>query len=119
LRNYECIIILSPEAGEAVSADGSKKYANVIVSGGGEITKLDDWGKRRLAYQIRHNAEGFYLFIQFRSEHKVIEELDRQLRLDEKVLRHLIVRDLTATGKEPKVDIEGIQQGEEVKTEEG
>jgi len=119
LNNYECIIIVSPEAGEPASKDSAAKYAGVIISGGGEITKMEDWGKRRLAYEINKLYEGFYTLYNFRAESPVLGELDRQLRLDETVLRHLIVRDTLATGTEARVTIEGIQEGEALNKEEG
>lgn len=119
MNNYECIIIVSPAVGETASKDSAAKYARVIVSGGGEITKMEDWGKRRLAYEINKLHEGFYTLYNFRGDRAVLGELDRQLRLDETILRHLIVRDVLAAGTEPAISIEGIQGGEAINTEEG
>jgi small subunit ribosomal protein S6 len=119
LYNYECIVILSPDSAEAASKNSAQKYATVIVSGGGEITRMEDWGRRRLAYEIKKFNEGTYILYGFRADRAVLTELDRQLRLDETVLRHLIVRDVLATGTEAKIAIEGIQQGELINKEEG
>lgn len=119
MNNYECIIIVSPDAGETGAKESAFKYAKTIVTGGGEITKMEDWGKRRLAYEIEKFQEGFYTLYNFRAERSVLTELDRQLRLDESVLRHLIVRDVLATGNETRIAIEGVQEGETINTEEG
>ncbi|MBI4720135.1 MAG: 30S ribosomal protein S6 [Chitinivibrionia bacterium] len=119
MYNYECIVILSPDSAETAAKNSSQKYAGVIVSGGGEITKMEDWGRRRLAYEINKQSEGCYILYGFRAANAVLTELDRQLRLDETVLRHLIVRDVLATGTEAKIAIEGIQEGEVLNKEEG
>ena len=105
---------MSPLIGEAEVKALTKKYANVIVSQGGEITKIDEWGKRKLAYQIDDYDEGFYVLFSYRSENKGLDELNRQLRLDEGVLRHMIVRDQLASGTEPKIEIEDVQDGEDI-----
>jgi len=109
LRSYECILILSPGGSETLSKEKASRYARVITEGGGEMTKVDHWGKRRLAYEIKDHQEGYYLLLQFRGEPKVITELDRQLRLDEEILRHMIVKNPLATGEEAKIDIEEVQ----------
>ncbi len=108
MRSYECTIIVSPGLGEEALRSAEKKYAEIITSGGGEITKMEEWGKRRLAYEINHHEEGYYLFYKFRCENPTLEELSRRLRLDESVLRHLIVKDPIATGGEPKIDPDSV-----------
>jgi small subunit ribosomal protein S6 len=104
VRSYECAVILHP----AVSDDGLRtstaKYVELIAKGGGEITKVETWGKRRLSYEIMKQPEGHYFFYRFRGANSVIDELGRQLRIDESVLRHLIVCDETAEGNEPSLD---------------
>lgn len=104
MRSYECAVILHP----AVTDDGLKastaKYVEIIAHRGGAITKVETWGKRRLSYEIMKQPEGHYFFYRFRGDNPLIAELGRQLRIDESVLRHLIVRDELATGAEPGVD---------------
>ncbi len=104
MRSYECAVIFQP----AVSDDGLKastaKYVEVIASSGGEITGVETWGKRRLAFEIMKQPEGHYFFYRFRGNAPLLDELGRQLRIDENVLRHMIVRDERATGEEPRLD---------------
>jgi small subunit ribosomal protein S6 len=93
LKDYECVVIFAPAvAGDAI-VGATKKYADVITSQGGEIKEIDDWGKRSLAYEINYHREGHYLFYRFKGGKSVLDELGRQLRIDENVIRHMIVRD--------------------------
>jgi small subunit ribosomal protein S18 len=104
MRSYECAVILHPAVNDEGLKASAAKYVDIIAHGGGEITKLETWGKRRLSYEIMRQPEGHYYFYRFRGAESLIGELGRQLRIDENVLRHLIVRDETATGAEPKLD---------------
>ncbi|HEX6792063.1 MAG TPA: 30S ribosomal protein S6 [Candidatus Krumholzibacteria bacterium] len=104
MRSYECAVVLHP----AVHEDGLKastaKYVDIIARSGGEITRVETWGKRRLSYEIMKQPEGHYYFYKFRGASALVDELGRQLRIDEQVLRHMIVRDEQATGTEEKLD---------------
>lgn len=101
MRSYECTIIFTPQLDESAFRATADKYAGLVTAQGGVLTKREQWGKRRLAYSIRHNSEGYYFLLGFRGERSLLAELDRQLRLDESVLRHLIVKDELARGDEP------------------
>jgi small subunit ribosomal protein S6 len=93
LKDYECAVIFAPTvAGEAL-ANATKRYADIITAQGGEVTQVDDWGKRSLAYEIKFHREGYYCFYRFKGGQAVLNELNRQLRIDESVIRHMIVRD--------------------------
>ena len=104
MRSYECAVILYP----AVNDDGLKtstaKYVDIIARSGGEITRVETWGKRRLSFEINKQPEGHYYFYKFRGANTLVDELGRQLRIDEQVLRHMIVRDEQATGDEAKLE---------------
>jgi len=76
------------------------------------MTALETWGKRRLAYEIQHHAEGYYFFYRFRGQDRVVNELDRQLRIDESVIRHMVVRDERASGDEPVLAVDAIEVSE-------
>ena len=93
MRNYECAVIFAPGMSGEDLETATKKYSEVITSRGGDLTELDNWGKRTLAYEINHHREGFYYFYRFKGENEIINELNRQLRIDERVLRHMVVRD--------------------------
>jgi small subunit ribosomal protein S6 len=109
MRSYECAVILQP----AVTDDGLKtstaKYVDIIANGGGEITRVETWGKRRLSYEIMKQPEGHYFFYRFRGDNPLLDELGRQLRIDENVLRHMIVRDELATGAEDKLEPAAVE----------
>jgi small subunit ribosomal protein S6 len=109
VRSYECAIVFYPGIGDDGVKAGMAKYARVIEDGGGELTCVETWGKRRLAYEIDHQSEGFYYFYRFRGTTDILNELGRQLRIDESVLRHLIVKDDLAKGNEPKIGLEGLE----------
>ena len=73
-------------------SDGaSERVSSLITSRGGEIVKVDTWGRRRMAYPIKRNVDGYYTILRFRLEPRLTEEVDRNLRLMEQVLRHLVV----------------------------
>jgi small subunit ribosomal protein S6 len=97
-------VILHPSVNEEGLRASTAKYVDVIAQGGGEITKVETWGKRRLAFEIMHQPEGHYFFYRFRGASSLVDELGRQLRIDENVLRHMVVRDETASGTEPSLD---------------
>lgn len=91
MRNYEAVIIVDPRLEEADIQQAVEKLAKVIQSGG-EVAKIDQWGRRRLAYEINHLKEGHYVVAGFKAEADLIEELDRLLRIGEEYIRHKIVR---------------------------
>ena len=92
MRQYEMMVILDPEIDERTVAPSLEKFLNVITSGGGNIEKLDVWGKRRLAYEIDKRSEGIYAVIDMSATPELAQELDRQLGLNESVLRTKLIR---------------------------
>jgi small subunit ribosomal protein S6 len=93
VKEYECVVVLAPNVGSEVLESATKKCKDVITSRGGTVTALDDWGKRGLAYEINFHREGYYHFYRFQGSKEIVDELNRQLRIDENVIRHLIVRE--------------------------
>lgn len=92
LRHYELLLILEPTLDERTVAPSIDTFLNVIRQGGGTVENVDVWGKRRMAYEIRKNAEGIYAVINVNAPAEVVAELDRQLNLNESVLRTKITR---------------------------
>jgi len=88
MRKYETIFILQPELGEDDIAVVTGKVQDVITSYKGELHRMDDWGVRKLAYSIRKCARGRYYYVRYDGVASMIAELERRLRLDEKVLRY-------------------------------
>lgn len=93
MKDYECAVIFAPTLAAETLAGATKRYADIISAQGGRVTAIDDWGKRSLAYEINFHREGYYCFYRFQGGQEVLAELNRQLRIDENVIRHMIVRD--------------------------
>ena len=92
VRHYEMMIILDPELEERTVAPSLEKFLDVVRKGGGSVDKVDIWGKRRLAYDIDKRSEGIYAVVDMNAEPTVAKELDRQLNLNESVLRTKLIR---------------------------
>jgi small subunit ribosomal protein S6 len=92
LRDYELIVIISPDVPEEEVPASVDKIGEFITSKGGSITQVDRWGKRRLAYPIKHFKEGNYVLTKFKIEPAMTAELEASLRISEKILRHMLVR---------------------------
>jgi len=91
MRNYELSVVLFSTLSEEEKVATLEKVKELITRFGGEITNVDDWGKRKLAYEIDKQREGFYYFIQFNAETTVPAEVESRIRIMEQVLRYLIV----------------------------
>ena len=92
MRQYELMIILAPDLEERTVAPSLDQYLNVVKKAGGTVEKVDVWGRRRLAYEIDKRAEGIYAVIDLTAEPAAVQELDRQLNLNESVLRTKVLR---------------------------
>ncbi len=92
MRAYELMVILDPDLEERTVAPSLDKYLNLVRSDGGTVEKVDVWGRRRLAYEIQKNAEGIYAVVELTAEPATVKELDRQLGLNESVLRTKVMR---------------------------
>jgi len=92
MRHYELMVILDPDLEERTVAPSLDKFLNVIRQGGGTVDNVDIWGRRRLAYDIDKKSEGIYAVINMNAEPSVAQELDRQLGLNEAVLRTKLIR---------------------------
>lgn len=92
MRQYELMVILDPEVEERTVAPSLDKYLSVISTEGGSVDKVDIWGRRRMAYDIKKRSEGIYAVVDFTATSDTAKELDRQLGLNEAVLRTKILR---------------------------
>ena len=94
-RTYELIYVLKPDAPETEVAELHKQVADIVERMGGTIDKSENaapWGRRRLAYEIGHHKEGFYVLEVITGSAELMKEIDRRLKVTEGLLRHLIVR---------------------------
>ena len=92
MRAYEVMVILDPSLEERTVEPSLDKYLNVIRKDGGSVDNVDVWGRRRLAYEIKKNAEGIYAVINLNAEPDTVKEFARQLGLNESVLRTKVLR---------------------------
>lgn len=91
-HQYELMVILDPEIDERTVAPSLDKFLAVITNDGGTIDKVDIWGRRRLAYEIQKKTEGIYAVVNFTATSAATDELDRQLKLSEAVMRTKVLR---------------------------
>lgn len=93
MRKYELMIVFRPQLDEETIDAALNRYTEIITGAGGEVTNVDKWGKRRLAYEIDKNTEGYYVVMNFTATTEAINELDRILKITDEPIRHLLVRD--------------------------
>lgn len=92
MRPYEVMIILDPTLEDDNIQAQVDKSTTLITSRGGTLGQVAKWGKRRLAYEIQHHREGYYVLVETNAEPPVMAELDRALQLADEVLRHKVIR---------------------------
>jgi small subunit ribosomal protein S6 len=92
MRQYEMMIILDPSLEERTVQPSLDQFLTVVTTAGGSVDKVDVWGRRRLAYEIDHKSEGIYTVVEMKAAPATVKELDRQLNLNEAVLRTKIMR---------------------------
>ena len=93
LRDYELVVILSPEIGDdVVGASIERLVQQGVSSRGGEVVELNHWGRRRLAYPISRHMEGNYVVSQVKLDPGTVPDLEGSLRISEEVIRHMIIK---------------------------
>jgi|SRR5688500_2422060 small subunit ribosomal protein S6 len=92
LRDYELMVILSPEVGDDVINESLERLNQGVTSRGGEVVDVNHWGRRRLAYPINRHLEGNYVVSQIKLDPAEVPGLEGSLRISEEVIRHMIVK---------------------------
>ena len=92
MRRYELMIILDPNLEERTVVPSIDQFLGVVKTDGGSVEKVDVWGRRRLAYEIQKKSEGIYAVIDLTAQPATVKELDRQLNLNESILRTKVIR---------------------------
>ncbi|MDT0307059.1 30S ribosomal protein S6 [Streptomyces sp. DSM 44917] len=92
MRHYEVMVILDPDLEERAVAPLIENFMSVVREGNGKVEKIDTWGRRRLSYEINKKPEGIYSVIDLTAEPAVVKELDRQMNLNESVMRTKVLR---------------------------
>ena len=91
LREYECMLILPAEADEATVSTAVDRITKTIAPTGGKVDPIDRWGRRRFAYEIARQHDGYYVVVRFQAEPSVQAELDHTLKLADEVIRHKVL----------------------------
>lgn len=92
MNKYELALVVNAKIEDEERATTLEAVKELITRFGGTVTNVDDWGKKRLAYEIQKMNEGFYYFIQFEADSKVPGEIEQRIRIMEKVIRFLCIR---------------------------
>ncbi len=92
MNKYELAVVVNAKAEDEVRTATIEKVKEYITRFGGTVTNVDEWGKKRLAYEIQKMKEGFYYFIQFESDSNCPNEVEKNVRIMEDVIRYLCVR---------------------------
>jgi small subunit ribosomal protein S6 len=92
LNDYEVALIIRPEVEEEAQEALIERLSEILTSEGGQVANVEKWGQRRLAYPINKVNEGHYYFIQGKFAPSVLPELERNIRLSESILRHMVLR---------------------------
>ena len=92
MNKYELALVVSAKVDEEVRTATVEKAKEAVTSLGGQITNVDDWGIKQLAYEVQKMNEGFYYFIQFDAQPEIPGQLEQKLRIMDNVLRYLVVR---------------------------
>jgi small subunit ribosomal protein S6 len=93
MRQYEVMYVLRPDLEEEKVKANVARYSDVVTNYGGEITKLQEMGKRRLAYEIQKFREGYYVLMNFKANPDAVAEAERLMKINDDVIRFLFVRD--------------------------
>ena len=90
MTNYEVMIVIEPTLEEAAK-EATIEKTKAVIEADGEVTKVDVWGMKKLAYPIQKKNEGYYAVIEFKASPELPKELDRRLRISDNVIRHIII----------------------------
>lgn len=91
MRNYEGVFIITPEVTSEVSKSVVAQLQELVLKNGGRVDGMQEWGRKRLAYQIKKKNEGSYVILNFQMDSKQTKKLEQSLRLNDNLLRYLLV----------------------------
>lgn len=92
MRQYESLYVLRPDLEGEQTQDMISRFKEVVSNHGGTVLEVNEWGKRRLAYEINEYREGYYVIMKFEDENNVTAELERLMRINDSVIRYLTTR---------------------------
>ncbi|MBR3906047.1 MAG: 30S ribosomal protein S6 [Clostridia bacterium] len=92
MNKYEVVYIIDPAVEEEARKELIAKYNDLIANNGGSVDKVEEWGKRRLAYAIDYKTEGYYVLVNFQAESELPKELERNLQISDSIIRYQVIR---------------------------
>lgn len=92
MRDYEALYILRPDLGEEAIKATVEKFSALVAEQGGSVSKIDEWGTRKLAYEVEDYLDGYYVLMDFASENTCPSELERVFKITDEVLRYMVTR---------------------------
>jgi len=93
MRKYEIMYIIRPDIEEEAQTSLIERFSNILTDNGAEIEKVDEKGKKRLAYEINDYRDGYYVIINFKAEEAAINEFDRLAKFSDDIIRHMAIRE--------------------------
>ncbi len=104
MRRYETIVIVDPDIGEEQRAPVFDRIRELVPQKGGLVVEFDEWGSRKMAYEVKKKKRGFYLRVDYCGTGELVNEMERQFRIDDRVLKYMTIL------LEEDVDMEAIQE---------
>ena len=92
MNKYEVVYIIDPAVEEEARKELIAKFNALITENGGSVDKVEEWGKRRLAYAIDYKTEGYYVLVNFQAESELPKELERNLQISDSIIRYQVIR---------------------------
>lgn len=92
MNKYEVLYVVTPELEEEAYRAVLDKFAGIISANGGVVENCDEWGKKKLAYPIDYKTEGYYVLVNFEAAPEFPKELERNFKIDENIMRYMVVR---------------------------
>lgn len=93
MRNYELMYIIRPDIEDDAKTAVVERFNTILTDNGAEIEKVDEKGKKRLAYEINDFKDGYYVVINFKGDEKAINEFDRLAKFSDDIIRHIVIRE--------------------------
>ncbi len=94
MNKYEVVYIIDPAVEEEARKALIAKFNDLITGNGGSVDKVEEWGKRRLAYAIDYKTEGYYVLVNFQAEAELPKELERNLQISDSVIRYQVIKQI-------------------------
>ncbi len=92
MNSYETLYVIKPNLEDEARAALIQKFSAIITDNGGEVESVDEWGKRKLAYEIDYIGEGYYVLVNFKSNAELPAELERNFRINDNVMRYMVIK---------------------------